>query len=64
MYASPVENFFCTVEAKFCSEETKDSFPKMINFILDRYKDIKKVKFVNYYFSCLLSMAADLLSFN
>ena len=36
----------------------------MINFVLDRCREIKKETWVNYFLSSLFEMAADLLCYN
>ena len=58
---NPIERFFNTVKAKFCSKQKITSFPKMTAFILEKIEDIPKEKFVNYFLGTFYSMTADLI---
>jgi len=60
---NPIEIFFNTVKAKFCSKQIRTSLPKMVEFVIEKIKEIPKEKFVNYFLKSFYSMAADLLQF-
>ncbi len=58
---NPIEIFFNTVKAKFCSKEKRISLPKMTEFVIRKIDKIPQEKFINYFLKTFYSMAADLL---
>jgi len=58
---NPVERFFNTVKAKFCSHYKRISLPKMTAFVIEKIDEITPEKFVNYFLGTFYSMTADLI---